>query len=87
MIKTTSKSNLRKERFILVYSLRFQVFFIEIFMAEKSEWQEVEAVVPIISVAKIQKVMSACAVLRSFVWNPGSQPSGLTFALQLMESG
>lgn len=43
----------------------FFFIFIESFMVEKSEWQELEAVGPIISAAKKQRVMSACAMLRS----------------------
>lgn len=56
-----------------IYSgLQFDIpvffIFIEIFMVEKSEWQELEAVGPIISAVKKQRVMSACAMLRpSFV--------------------
>lgn len=45
--------------------LSFFFFFIESFMAEKSEWQDLEAVGPIISAAKKQKVMRACVMLRS----------------------
>lgn len=53
-----------------IYSgLQFEIlsffFFIESFMAEKSEWQDLEAVGPIISAAKKQKRMSACVMLRS----------------------